>query len=113
MSEPDASSILSITTTVPAREPGLALARAALAARLAACAQVDEAPVTSVYRWQGQVCEEGEWRVTFKTTPACEPALRALVAAQHPYELPQWLVSPVQASAAYADWVRAETAPGP
>ena len=32
--------------------------------------------------------------------------------AQHPYELPQLLVQPLQASAAYADWVRQETLPG-
>ncbi|WP_137894591.1 divalent cation tolerance protein CutA [Ramlibacter sp. 2FC] len=109
MAETDAPSILSITTTVPEREQGLALARAALTARLAACVQVDAQPITSVYRWQGRVCEEAEWRVTFKTAPGCEPALHEMVAAQHPYALPQWLLSPLQASRAYADWVRAET----
>lgn len=110
MAETASPAILSVTTTVPEREQGLALARAALGARLAACAQVDAQPITSVYRWEGKVCEEDEWRVTFKTTPGCLSALHELVAAQHPYQLPQWLVSPVQASLAYADWVRAETA---
>lgn len=103
------SSLLSITTTVPERAQGLALARAAVAGRLAACAQVDEQAVTSVYRWEGRVCEDAEWRVSFKTTSACEPALRALVAAQHPYQLPQWVVEPVQAAPAYAAWLRQET----
>ena len=28
---------------------------------------------------------------------------------QHPYTLPQLVVQPLQASAAYADWVRQET----
>ena len=107
---PALAEVLSISTTVPARENGLALARAALAARLAACVQVDSQSITSLYRWQGQLCEEPEWRVTFKTAPACEPALRALVAQQHPYQLPQWLVTPVQAAPAYAEWVRTETA---
>ncbi len=109
MPEPDADLILSITTTVPAREQGLALARAALSARLAACVQVEEQPITSLYHWQGRLCEEAEWRVTIKTTPACEPALRALAFAQHPYEVPQWLVIAAQASPAYAAWARAET----
>lgn len=109
MPEFDMPMILQIATTVPTREQGLALARAALAQRLAACVQVDAQPMTSVYRWEGQLCEEPEWRVSFKTVPACEPALRALVAAQHPYQVPQWLVTAAQASPAYADWVRAET----
>lgn len=102
--------ILSITTTVPTREQGLALARAILAARLAACVQVDEQPITSIYRWQGVLCESSEYRVTIKTLAEAEPALRALVAAQHPYEVPQWLACPMQASAAYGAWVQAEAA---
>lgn len=109
MSEPDATTVLSITTTVPEREQGLALARQLLAARLAACVQIDEQPITSLYHWQGRLCEEAEWRVTIKTTPACEPALRALAFAHHPYEVPQWLVTAMQASPAYAAWARGET----
>lgn len=101
--------ILSITTTVPTREQGLALARAILAARLAACVQVDEQPITSIYRWQGVLCESSEYRVTIKTRPEAEAALQVLVAAQHPYEVPQWLACPMQASPAYGAWVQAET----
>lgn len=100
--------ILSITTTVASREQGLALARAILAARLAACVQVDEQPITSIYRWQGVLCESSEHRVTIKTVAEAEPALRALVAAQHPYEVPQWLVATTVASPGYAEWARAE-----
>lgn len=100
--------ILSITTTVASREQGLALARAILAARLAACVQVDEQPITSIYRWQGVLCESSEYRVTIKTRPEAEAALQALVAAQHPYEVPQWLVATTVASPGYAEWARAE-----
>lgn len=110
MAMPEKPVILSITTTVPTREQGLALARTILAARLAACVQVGEQPITSIYRWQGLLCESSEHRVTIKTLPACEAALQALVAAQHPYEVPQWLACPMQASAAYGAWVQAETA---
>jgi periplasmic divalent cation tolerance protein len=100
--------VLSVTTTVPAREQGLALARVVLESRLAACAQVDEAGITSLYRWQGQLCEEHEFRVVFKTLPVCEARLQALVAAQHPYEVPQWVATQAMASDAYWRWVRAE-----
>jgi periplasmic divalent cation tolerance protein len=101
--------ILSIVSTVTSREQGLAMAREALSRRLAACVQVDSAPVTSIYRWQGVVCEDTEYRVTFKTSPVAEPALRALVASLHPHEVPQWVATPAAASPAYQAWVAGET----
>jgi periplasmic divalent cation tolerance protein len=98
-----------VVTTVPRRELALALARAAVEHRLAACAQVDDRPITSVYRWDGALCEDTEWRLTFKTRADCEAALQALVQAQHPYAVPQWVVLPAQAEAAYGRWVWSET----
>ncbi|OYW19956.1 MAG: cytochrome C biogenesis protein, partial [Burkholderiales bacterium 12-64-5] len=78
--------------------------------RLAACVQVE--PITSHYRWQGALHEEAEWRLVCKTVARSVAGLLQLLQAQHPYELPQLLVQPLQASAAYADWVRQETLPG-
>jgi periplasmic divalent cation tolerance protein len=43
-----------------------------------------------------------------KTLPSCELPLQALFEAAHPYELPQFLAAGERASAAYAQWVRAE-----
>lgn len=99
--------VLTVTTTVGSRADAEQLARAVIAARLAACAQLD-AGVTSVYRWKGEVCEEAEVRLTFKTLPEAAPALQAFVAAHHPYELPQYTSWRVAATPAYAAWVRAE-----
>lgn len=98
--------ILTVTTTVGSRPDAEQLARAVVTARLAACAQLDAA-VTSVYRWEGRVCEEAEVRLTFKTTVEAEPALRAFVAAHHPYELPQYACWRAEVTPAYAAWVRA------
>ena len=113
MSTVHAPVVLSIVTTVETREQALGLARLVVQERLAACAQVDEAPITSVYAWQGERCESAEVRLTFKTLPGCEPALQALVRRHHPYEVPQWLVSPATASADYAAWVAASVDAGP
>ena len=107
MEDAEPPDLLTVTTTVGSRPDAEQLARAVVAARLAACAQLDAA-VTSVYRWQGRVCEEAEVRLTFKTTAAAEPALRAFVAARHPYELPQYTCWRTEATPAYAAWVRAE-----
>lgn len=105
-----ADEILVVTTTVASREAAAALARQILERRLAACVQLD-AEVTSFYRWEGRACEDPEVRLVVKTLPGCEPALAALFAEHHPYDLPQFVAMTVRASAGYARWVRDEVAP--
>src|SRR6478736_2717285 len=101
--------ILSVTTTVSSLETAKALAREILARKLAACVQLDQ-NVISLYRWKGELCEEPEVRLVIKSLPGCEAALQELLARHHPYELAQFLVQPMSASQAYAQWVRAEVA---
>lgn len=100
--------VLSVTTTVGSLADGRALARHILAQRLAACVQVEQG-LTSFYRWQGEQHEDAEVRLVIKTTPGREAALQELFAHHHPYHLPQFLAVRMQASEAYAAWVRAET----
>lgn len=101
--------ILTVTTTVGTVEDAKRLARAVVEQRLAACVQVE--PITaSFYRWEGQLCEEPEVRLAIKTLPRVKDALERLFAQAHPYELPQFLCTTEQGSAAYADWVRGEVA---
>ncbi len=99
-----------VTTTVATADDARRLAQAVLRQRLAACVQAE--PVTSHYRWQGALHEEGEQRLVCKTTAAAVPALLALLRELHPYELPQLVVQPLQATADYAGWVRQETQGG-
>jgi periplasmic divalent cation tolerance protein len=104
--------VLSVTTTVGSLEAAQALAREILSRELAACVQLDSG-ITSLYRWKGELCEETEVRLVIKTVPACEAALRALFAQQHPYELPQFLALRMHASEAYGKWVTGEVAVPP
>jgi periplasmic divalent cation tolerance protein len=104
--------VLSVTTTVGSLEAARDLAREILGSGLAACVQIDPA-VISLYHWKGDLCDEPEVRLVIKTTPACESGLLALFALRHPYELPQFLVTPMRGSAAYGAWVREETAKPP
>ena len=95
---------LLMLTPLPSREAAQALARELVQRRLAACAQIQA--VDSVYRWQGEVCEEPEWRLLLKTTTARQAELAALVADLHPYELPALLSVPVQwAEPGFAAWL--------
>jgi periplasmic divalent cation tolerance protein len=100
--------ILTVTTTLASAADARALARRILQARLAACVQLEEG-LTSFYRWEGKECEDAEVRLTIKTRPESEAALRALFAAEHPYDLPQFVAVRACGSAEYAAWVRAET----
>jgi len=96
-------------TTLPDRESAERLAAAAVAEGLAACAQV-EGPVTSHYRWEGRACREQEWRLSLKTDPSRENALRERIHALHPHRVPQWLVLGASASEPYLAWVRSRPA---
>jgi periplasmic divalent cation tolerance protein len=102
--------ILTVTTTVGSAADGQRIARLLIDRRLAACVQL-EAGLQSFYRWQGKLCEDNEWRLVIKTLPECAPALQALFAEHHPYEVPQFLAWTMQASPAYAEWARGEITP--
>ena len=100
-------SLLLVLTTVATRADADALARAMVEQRRAACAQISA--IDSVYRWQGAVQSEGEFRVLFKTTAERYPALEAALRSSHPYKLPAIVALPVvQALPAFADWVITE-----
>lgn len=101
--------VVQVETTVATREQALALARALVTGRLAACAQVDA--IESIYRWDGKVCTEAEWRVTLKTTRERGADLVAAIRARHAYALPQILLTPADATADYGRWVAASVAP--
>ncbi|MFG2641715.1 divalent-cation tolerance protein CutA [Streptomyces sp. NPDC048370] len=104
---------LTVLTTTDSPAKAQELARGAVEARLAACAQVS-GPVTSVYHWRKAIETEEEWQVLFKTTEARYEELEAHLLAAHDYETPEVLATPVvRASAAYLAWLEAETTDAP
>ncbi|MFE0175464.1 divalent-cation tolerance protein CutA [Streptomyces sp. NPDC059002] len=104
------TTVLTVLTTTDTEDKADGLARGAVRARVAACAQIG-APVTSVYRWDGGIETAREWQVLFKTTAARYAALEAWLLAAHDYETPEIIATPVtRGSAAYLEWVERETA---
>lgn len=98
-----------VATTTGSEEAARALAAGAIESRLGACAQI-VGPVTSVFRWQGEVCTEREWRVEIKTTADRVTALTAHITANHSYDVPEIIVTPITGgSAQYLSWLVAET----
>ena len=101
-----------VITTVATAEQARTLARAMVERRLAACAQITA--IESWYRWQGQVHQESEFRLLFKTRAELYAGLEAALRALHPYELPAIHGVPTaRAYGPYAEWVEASTGPEP
>lgn len=99
-----------IYITAPDRQAALSLARILVGERLAACANVLDG-ATSVYWWEGRLCEESEAVLVAKTTADKLDALIARVREAHPYACPCVVALPIAAgNPAYLEWVRAETA---
>ncbi|WP_328454533.1 MULTISPECIES: divalent-cation tolerance protein CutA [unclassified Amycolatopsis] len=98
-----------VTTTTDSEAAARELAARAIEARLGACAQV-VGPVTSVYRWEGKVQTDQEWRVEIKTTADRVAALTERIGQLHSYDLPEVIATPIEGgSAAYLAWLTAET----
>ncbi|WP_420033551.1 divalent-cation tolerance protein CutA [Streptomyces sp. cg28] len=102
------ASVLAVLTTVDDADRAETLARGAVDARVAACAQVS-APVMSVYRWEGVVETAREWQILLKTTEARYEALESWLRSHHPYATPEIIAVPVVRGAAdYLGWVATE-----
>jgi periplasmic divalent cation tolerance protein len=95
--------VVVLTTFGTATDPG-PIARALVDERLAACVQVLP-EMLSVYRWQGEVQQEGERQVVIKTSEDRLAALEARLVALHPYDVPELVVLRGTASEAYGRWV--------
>ena len=63
-----------------------------------------------MYRWKGELQNDGEVLMVIKTSRSAYPALEAWLERHHPYDVPEVLALPVQAgSGNYLDWVLDET----
>ncbi len=102
--------MIEIHVTCPDEATAKALGRAAIEARLAACANV-WGPLRSLYHWKGAIEDDPEWALTLKTRGALFRAAATLIRERHPYEVPAILCHAVTADAPTADWIAAETRP--
>lgn len=98
-----------VTTTTDNETAARTIAAGAIDAKLGACAQV-VGPVTSVFRWEGEVRTEQEWRVEIKTTADRVAALTEHIRTNHSYDVPEIIATPITGgSTEYLAWLVAET----
>ncbi len=106
-----AGNIAVVLVTAPNLGVARRLARAALEARLAACANLVPR-IESHYWWRGAIERATEILIVLKTTRANLAALERLILAKHPYDTPEFIVLPIDGgSGRYLDWVRASVHP--
>ncbi len=105
------SEFCTVYVTTGSDEEALKIARAVVAERLAACANI-LGPVTSVYEWQGEMREEGEVALLLKTRREHFDRLADRVRALHSYDCPCIVAWPIEAGTSdYLAWLRGQTEP--
>ena len=96
-----------VLTTVGSREQGDAIARELVGRRRAACVNMIPG-ITSVYRWQGEICRDSEVLLVIKTMAEDYESVAATIREIHEYDVPEILAFNVErGDASYLDWVAA------
>src|SRR5271155_4728564 len=83
-----------VLVTAPNRKIARQLAKSALQARVAACANLISG-LESHYWWKGRVESSPEVLVIFKTIKKHLRKLEKLVLVKHPYDTPEFVVLPL------------------
>ena len=93
-------------TAPPSHAAGLA--RSLIEKNLVACVNINT--VRSLYRWNGEVCDEEEHLLIIKTRRGLADAVITAIKLEHPYDVPEIIALPVIAGhPPYLDWVYRET----
>ena len=104
-----ATQFVLVLVTAPDLKTARALAKAALSARLIACANLVP-KVESHYWWRGKIESGAEILLILKTQKSKLAALEKLILAKHPYDTPEFLVLPLSAgNKKYLDWLAIAT----
>jgi periplasmic divalent cation tolerance protein len=98
-----------VLVTAPDLKTARLLARAALQARLIACANLLP-KIESHYWWHGKIESGAEVLLVLKTQKSRLPALEKLILARHPYNTLEFLVLPLLAgNQRYLEWLNLNT----
>lgn len=97
-----------IMTTVESPSQAETICNVLLEQRLAACIQ--EMPITSRYRWQGEVQRDAEILLLVKTSASAADAAMHVIETYHDYDTPEIIALPVTGGLpAYLQWLDDET----
>ena len=94
-----------VLVTVSSESEEKTLARTLVEERLAACVNIIPG-LTSIYRWEGKICEDRELLLIIKTRGQKVTALRERIVHLHSYVVPEVIALPIaEGSARYLEWL--------
>lgn len=106
-----APKLIECTTTFGNSEAARTCALALVEQRVAACVQI-VGPIESIYRWEGKIQQDQEWKLVIKTVAARQADLIAAIRRLHSYTEPEIIILPIlDASEGYARWLVEQTSP--
>ncbi len=74
--------------------------------KLVACINIGK--ITSIYRWEGKIQSNPEWKIQLFTTAESKDKVVSKIKSEHPYDLPKVLCWPAESTKEYSDWVKGE-----
>ncbi len=87
------------------------IARRVVSNSLAACVNIVQSPVESVYTWKGKVEKAREYLLMIKTTAKRLAELEREVGRLHSYDVPEFIAFKVtEGSASYLAWLSSSVA---
>ena len=100
-----------ILVTAGSEDQALAIARALVGERLAACVNI-VGPVRSIYRWRDEVKDDREYLLIIKTRALLYMKVETRVREMHTYEVPEVLaLNADRGSPPYIQWMLDSTGP--
>jgi periplasmic divalent cation tolerance protein len=101
-----------VLVTCNSVQEGRKIGRALVEARLAACVNVLQTPIESIYRWKGSVDTAKEFLLIIKTSRARLKALEAAVKRLHSYDVPEIIALAIEkGSRDYLAWLSKSVRP--
>ncbi|HID56080.1 TPA: divalent-cation tolerance protein CutA [Candidatus Poribacteria bacterium] len=99
---------IQVITTTERKEEAERMAEELVERRLAGCVQI-VGPITSIYRWKGEVVKAQEWLLFIKTGDSLYERVEKTVKELHPYETPEIIATEITAgSREYLEWLERE-----
>ena len=104
------SKFIIVSSTIDSEEQAEKIAMALLEKQAVACVQVN-GPVTSRYRWKGEIVERQEWNFCAKAREEDFNWIEQIIQEMHPYEVPEVISTPINViNDDHRDWLILETA---
>jgi periplasmic divalent cation tolerance protein len=95
-----------VLTTTDSAELAQRIAAALVEAGEAACVNIIPG-IRSIYRWEGKICDEGEFLLVIKSDAGKYEAVRRRIRGLHSYQVPEVIAISISAGdPAYLQWLQ-------